>query len=46
MKLTLKTPVKEWREREFPLIFKRDIDPMQFVDWKVIKAIPIVGFLI
>ncbi|MEM7825950.1 MAG: AAA family ATPase, partial [Candidatus Aenigmatarchaeota archaeon] len=44
MKQTLKSLVKEWRERELPPIIERCVDPTAFIDWNVIKTIPIIGF--
>ncbi len=36
--------LKDWKERDFPLIIEREDDPLKLADWNVVKAIPIVGF--
>ncbi|MEM5832520.1 MAG: ATP-binding protein [Candidatus Aenigmatarchaeota archaeon] len=44
MKTILKELLKEWEEKELPKIIERDRDPSKLIDWKIFKAIPIVGF--
>ena len=36
--------IKEWFELKLPEIKEREISPEKFVDWKVKKIIPIIGF--
>ncbi|MEM2088957.1 MAG: ATP-binding protein [Thermoproteota archaeon] len=44
MRQLLREMLKDWKERDFPSIIEREDDPLKLVDWKVVKAIPIVGF--
>ncbi|MEM1554905.1 MAG: ATP-binding protein [Thermoproteota archaeon] len=44
MRQVLREVLKDWKERDFPLIIEREDDPLRLIDWNVIKAIPIVGF--
>jgi len=44
MKTIARTLLEEWRGRKLPLILEREKDPTEFLNMKVLKAIPIVGF--
>ena len=44
MKPILKELITEWKERNLPNIIERENDLTKLIDWKILKAIPIVGF--
>lgn len=44
MKTILNEILAEWKERKLPDMIEREKDPTKLIDWKVFKAIPIVGF--
>ena len=44
MKTILSELIAEWKERELPKIIEREKDPTKYIDWKIFKAIPIIGF--
>jgi len=44
MKPILKELITEWREKNLPNIIEREKDLTKLIDWKILKAIPIVGF--
>lgn len=44
LETTLRNVVAEWKERKLPNVIEREKDPLNLVDWKIFKAIPIIGF--
>ncbi|MGC8912176.1 MAG: hypothetical protein ACP5K8_08880 [Nitrososphaeria archaeon] len=44
MRQILREATEDWKIRELPEIVDRDDDPLKFVDWNILKIVPVVGF--
>jgi len=44
LEMTLRDIIREWEGRKLPTAVEREKDPTNLIDWRIFKAIPIVGF--